>query len=114
MAHKPNTAPRYDGDLEVLTNQQLLETARTFLTPGNSIFPRAIAGEILERVGKEGHHGGVAEGFDAFIVGVAVRRLVSNYPSSGDHEGDWKVGFMVGLNFNPNTDIVPVQPQLTA
>lgn len=114
MAYKPNTAPRYDGDLEVLDNQQLLDTARNFLTPGNNIFPRAIAAEILDRVAEQGQHGGVAEGFDAFIVGVAVRRLVSNYPSSGEHEGDWKVGFMVGLNFNPNTDIVPAHPLLTA
>lgn len=114
MAYKPNTSPRYAGDLQVLNNQQLLEEARTFLTPGNRVFPRSIAAEILDRVAEAGDSGGVVEGFDAFIVGVAVRRLVSNYPSSGDHEGDWKIGFMVGLNFNPNTDIVPVQPLLMA
>lgn len=113
MAYKPNTEPRYDGDLQVLNNQDLLEQARSFLTPGNSIFPRAIAAEILDRVAEEGYHGGVAEGFDAFMIGVAVRRLVGNYPSGDEKTKDWKVAFLVGLNFNPNTDIVPDQQLLT-
>jgi len=108
MAYKPNTVPRYDGDLQLLNNQQLLEEAKSYLAPGSLTFPRDIAAEILDRVAESGEYGGVSEGLNPFIIGVAIRRLARNYS-----DGDWRKDFMLGLNFNPNTDTIPPPPLMT-
>jgi hypothetical protein len=71
------------------------------LQPGSLIFPRALASEILQHVGMHGEYGGVVDGISPFLIGVAVRRLVSNY-TEGD---EWKIEFLKGLFFNPNTTI---------
>lgn len=81
--------------------QFLLIESMGYLKPGTAIFPRAIAGELLQHVGSCGEYGGVANGVTPFLIGVAVQRLVSNYTDSNE----WKVEFLKGLFFNPNTTI---------
>lgn len=72
-----------------------------YLKPGTNIFPRGLAGQILQHVGSCGEYGGVANGVSPFLIGVAIRRLVSNY-TEGD---EWKIEFLKGLFFNPNATI---------
>ena len=71
------------------------------LKPGTYIFPRMLAGELLQHVGSCSDYGGVADGVSPFLIGVAVRRLVSNY-TEGD---EWKIELLKGLFFNPNATI---------
>jgi hypothetical protein len=70
-----------------------------YLKPGTNVFPRGIAAELLQHVGYHGEYGSVANGVSPFLIGVAIRRLVSNY-TDGD---EWKIEFLKGLFFNPNT-----------
>ena len=68
------------------------------LKPGTNIFPRYLAGVLLQHVGSCGEYGGVANGVSPFLIGVAIQRLVSNY-TEGE---EWKVEFLKGLFYNPN------------
>ena len=85
---------------EVALQRLILESIE-YLQPGTSIFPRGIAGEILQHVGSCGGYGGVADGVSPFLIGVAIKRLVSNYTEGNE----WKIEFLKGLFFNPNTTI---------
>ena len=79
----------------------LILESMQYLQPGTKIFPRQIAGLVLQHVGQAGEYGGVVEGINPFLIGVAIRRLVSNY-TEGD---EWKIELLKGLLFNPNTTI---------
>lgn len=81
--------------------QQLIFESMKYLEPGTHIFPRGIAGELLQHVGNCGEYGGVANGVSPFLIGVAIQRLVSNYTEGSE----WKVEFLKGLFYNPNTTI---------
>jgi hypothetical protein len=72
-----------------------------YLKPGTNVFPRGLAASLLQHVGDHGEYGGVANGVTPFLIGVAIRRLVSNY-TEGD---EWKIEFLKGLFFNPNTTV---------
>lgn len=85
---------------EVSLQQLILESMR-YLEPGTNVFPRGIAGGLLQHVGSCGEYGGVANGVSPFLIGVAIQRLVSNYTEGSD----WKVEFLKGLFYNPNTTI---------
>ncbi len=85
---------------EVSLNEIILVSMQ-YLSPGTSIFPRRLAGEILQHVGREGEYGGVAEGITPFLIGVAIQRLVSNYTENDE----WKIEFLKGLFFNPNVTV---------
>lgn len=84
-----------------VSRQRLILEATKYLTPGTLVFPRGIAGELLQHVGSCGGYGGVVDGVSPFLIGVAIQRLVSNY-TDGD---EWKIEFLKGLFFNPNTTI---------
>ncbi len=81
-------------------HRTVLESMR-YLEPGTNTFPRALAAALLQHVGHHGEYGGVAENVSPFLIGVAVRRLVSNY-TEGD---EWLIEFLKGLFYNPNTTI---------
>ena len=85
---------------EVPLHVIILESIK-YLKPGTNIFPRNLAGELLQHVGSCGEYGGVANGVSPFLIGVAIQRLVSNYT---DDDG-WKVEFLKGFFFNPNVTI---------
>ncbi len=98
------TVPAYEGDLAALTDEQLVLKAHEYLVPGTTCFPRAIASEILVRVGEAGLHGGVVDYIDAILIGVAVRRIVGNYGDDDAPPDAWKTQFEFGLKFNPNRE----------
>lgn len=81
--------------------RNLILEAIEYLQPGTKIFPRQIASLVLQHIGHDGEYGGVVEGITPFLIGVAIQRLVSNY-TEGD---EWKIEFLKGLFFNPNTTI---------
>ncbi|MEN9337929.1 MAG: hypothetical protein RIQ41_243 [Candidatus Parcubacteria bacterium] len=79
----------------------LVAEAKSYLHPNTNCFPRSIAGEILQHVGRHGDYGGVAKWVSPFMIGIAVQRLVRNY-TKGD---EWKIQFLKGLFFNPHATI---------
>jgi hypothetical protein len=79
----------------------LVAEAKTYLHPNTNGFPRGIAGEILQHVGRHGDYGGVVSGITPFLIGIAIQRIVQNY-TEGD---EWKIEFLKGLFFNPHTTI---------
>lgn len=91
----------FSAQSDEVTTHALVRLAMVYLSPGTNIFPRAIAGEVLQRVGSAGEYGGVEDGISPFLIGVAIQRLVSNY-TDGD---EWKIEFLKGLFFNPNVTI---------
>lgn len=80
---------------------ELILLAMTYLQSGSNVFPRNLAGLILQHVGHSGEYGGVVNGVSPFLIGVAIQRLVSNYTDNDD----WKVEFLKGLFYNPNVTI---------
>ncbi len=80
---------------------EIILASMQYLKPGTSIFPRRLAGLVLQHVGSCGEYGGVAEGITPFLVGVAIQRLVSNYTDNDD----WKIEFLKGLFYNPNVTV---------
>ena len=78
---------------------QLILEAISYLQPGTNVFPRGVAAELLQHVSYHGEYGGVVNGVSPFLIGVAIRRLVSNY-TEGD---EWQIEFLKGLFFNSNT-----------
>jgi hypothetical protein len=81
--------------------QKVILESIWYLNPGSNIFPRTLAGELLQHVGSCGEYGGVANGVSPFLIGVAIQRLVSNY-TEGD---EWKIEFLKGLFYHPNATI---------
>lgn len=68
----------------------LVAEAKTYLHPNTNGFPRGIAGEILQHVGRHGDYGGVVSGITPFLIGIAIQRIVQNY-TEGD---EWKIEFL--------------------
>jgi hypothetical protein len=97
---KRNQIPKYPGDLGCLDDAQVAWIAKTHLCPGSRCFPRDVAAEILQRIGVEGESGCVVPGFDPFLIGVAVRRIISIYAPDGAPDWWWEP-FMTGLTFKP-------------
>ncbi len=86
---------------EIHLQKTILESI-WYLNPGSNIFPRTLAGGLLQHVGSCGEYGGVANGVTPFLIGVAIQRLVSNY-TEGD---EWKIEFLKGLFYHPSADIL--------